>query len=73
MASFWGKYKMISQVVAIVLLIIGNHPWGPYGVIGNWAQPLGKLVLGLVVVLAVLSAVDYFIKFSRVFSEGSVS
>ncbi len=71
-ASFWGKYKMISQVVAIVLLIIGDHPWGPYGVIGNWAQPLGRFVLGLVVVLAVLSAVDYFIRFSRVFSEGSV-
>lgn len=66
-ASVWGKYKMISQIVAIVLLIIGNHPWGPYSVIGGWVLPLGIFMMFVVVVLAVLSAIDYFFKFSRVF------
>jgi len=66
-ASVWGKYKMASQVVAISLLIFGDHPWGPSAVIGTKVATLGWYVLCLVVILAVLSAVDYFIKFSRVF------
>jgi CDP-diacylglycerol--glycerol-3-phosphate 3-phosphatidyltransferase len=25
-ASFWGKYKMASQVIAISIIIFGDHP-----------------------------------------------
>src|SRR5262249_30359059 len=67
-ASFWGKYKMASQVIAIVLLIFGTHPWGPAYLIGDNVKKVGIGALWVVVVLAVLSAVDYFRKFSRVFS-----
>jgi CDP-diacylglycerol---glycerol-3-phosphate 3-phosphatidyltransferase len=66
-ASVWGKYKMASQVIAISLLIFGDHPWGPAMVIGAKVKTLGRYALWVVVVLAVMSAVDYFIKFSRVF------
>ncbi len=65
-ASRWGKGKMISQVVAIVLLIFGDHPWGPRALIGSFTRILGLIALWIVVTLAVLSAVDYFFKFSRV-------
>jgi len=66
-ASFWGKYKMMSQVIAIVLLIFGEHPWGPAALIGSKVKTLGIVALWVVVILAVLSAVDYFMKFARIF------
>jgi CDP-diacylglycerol--glycerol-3-phosphate 3-phosphatidyltransferase len=57
-ASLWGKYKTVSQVVAIVLLILG------YQYLGKW-NVAGDVALIAVVVLATLSAADYFAKFSR--------
>ena len=59
---------MASQVVAITLMIFGDHPWGPAAAIGTKVKTLGWWSLWVVVVLAVLSAVDYFLKFSRVFT-----
>jgi len=57
-ASFWGKYKTGSQVVAVVLLIIGPKYLGEYAF-------FGQVALWGVVILAVFSAADYFLKFSR--------
>ncbi len=57
-ASAWGKYKTITQIVAIVLLILGNR------YLGKW-DLAGDLALWAVVVLAIFSAADYFLKFSR--------
>lgn len=58
-ASIWGKYKTVSQVVAIVLLILTNtlERFGQFGF-------LGILALWIVVILAVFSAIDYFVKFA---------
>jgi CDP-diacylglycerol--glycerol-3-phosphate 3-phosphatidyltransferase len=62
-ASPWGKFKTASQVVAIVLLILTNtlERWGRYGF-------LGVAALWVVLGLAVISAVDYFVRFSRTVS-----
>jgi len=57
-ASAWGKYKTITQIIAIVLLILGNR------YLGKW-DLAGDLALWAVVVLAIFSAADYFMKFSR--------
>jgi len=59
-ASPWGKFKMGSQVVAIVLLILTNslERWGRFGF-------LGVTALWLVLVLAIVSAVDYFLRFAK--------
>jgi len=57
-ASIWGKYKTVSQVVAIVLLIFGNT------YLGKW-DPAGEVAIWVVVILAIFSAADYFLKFSR--------
>ncbi|MBI4169000.1 MAG: CDP-diacylglycerol--glycerol-3-phosphate 3-phosphatidyltransferase [Acidobacteria bacterium] len=57
-ASVWGKYKTASQVVAIVLLILG------YEYLGKW-NVAGDVAIWVVVVLAIFSAADYFLKFSR--------
>ena len=56
-ASPLGKGKMISQVIAISLLILG-HELGEFRLVGTVA-------LWVVMLFALLSAVDYFNKFAR--------
>ncbi len=57
-ASVWGKYKTVTQVVAIVLLIFGNR------YLGKW-DLAGDVAIWAVVGLAAFSAADYFLKFAR--------
>ena len=58
-ASPLGKGKMISQVVAISILILGYE-------LGRFMF-IGKIALWVVVVLAIVSGIDYFLRFSRLF------
>jgi CDP-diacylglycerol--glycerol-3-phosphate 3-phosphatidyltransferase len=55
-ASPLGKIKMASQVTAILLLILG---WGPI----PWLAIVGYVALWVVMVAAVISAVDYYRRF----------
>src|SRR5262245_3821368 len=57
-ASPLGKIKMVSQVTAILLLIVGGGPL-------PWLEPLGRAALWLVMLTAVVSAVDYYRRFQR--------
>jgi CDP-diacylglycerol--glycerol-3-phosphate 3-phosphatidyltransferase len=57
-ASPLGKTKMGSQVVAILLLILGGGPLPPLA-------PLGYAVLWFVLAAAVVSAADYYARFQR--------
>ena len=56
-ASPLGKGKLISQVIAISLLILG-HELGEF-------RLSGKVALWVVMIFALVSAVDYFVKFAR--------
>ena len=56
-ASSLGKGKMVSQVVAILLILGG----GPIPLLA----PIGELALWVVMALAVASAVDYYRRFQR--------
>jgi CDP-diacylglycerol---glycerol-3-phosphate 3-phosphatidyltransferase len=56
-ASPLGKIKMVAQVVAILALILGHGPTKEFLVIGQAA-------LWVVVVTALISAADYFRRFS---------
>src|SRR5258706_105321 len=55
-ASPLGKVKMASQVTAILLLILG---WRPV----PWLAPVGYAALWVVMLPAVVSAVDYYRRF----------
>jgi len=55
-ASPLGKIKMGSQVTAILLLILG---WRPV----PWLAPVGSAALWVVLLTAVVSAVDYYRRF----------
>jgi CDP-diacylglycerol---glycerol-3-phosphate 3-phosphatidyltransferase len=65
-ASPLGKFKMASQVVAILLLILGREHLRQFFV-------LGKIALWIAVLTAVLSAVDYYRRFSHVISGREAS
>jgi CDP-diacylglycerol--glycerol-3-phosphate 3-phosphatidyltransferase len=56
-ASPLGKIKMIAQVIAILALILGHGLWRPLSL-------LGVAALWLVVVAAIISAADYYRRFS---------
>jgi len=56
-ASRLGKYKMASQVLCVSALILGTR-------YTTWLRdPVGKVLLWVVVVLAVVSMVQYFRRF----------
>jgi CDP-diacylglycerol---glycerol-3-phosphate 3-phosphatidyltransferase len=57
-ASPLGKFKMISQVVAILLLILGREHLQQFHV-------LGTIALWIAVVTAIASGVDYYRKFNH--------
>jgi len=57
-ASSLGKTKMASQVVAILLLILGG---GPLPLLA----PVGHAALWFVLLAAVVSAADYYTRFQR--------
>jgi CDP-diacylglycerol--glycerol-3-phosphate 3-phosphatidyltransferase len=61
-ASPLGKFKMVSQVVAILLLILGyDHLQGFF--------VLGKIALWVAVITAVASALDYYRRFNHVLRQ----
>jgi len=54
-ASKLGKYKTVSQIVAIVVLLLHDFPFGP------WQLIMGQYLLWLAVALTIASGVDYFL------------
>ena len=64
-ASSLGKIKMGAEVVAILLLILGNQ--------GRVFFVLGQVALWLVLVTALLSAANYYSRFSRVLIHPKVA
>src|SRR5262245_38532907 len=57
-ASVWGEDKPVAKVVAVVLRIFGST------YLGRW-DLAGDIAIWIVVIVATLSAADYFVKFSR--------
>ncbi len=60
-ASKWGKAKTISQMIAVILLLIENWPFGWDGF------PLADIFLWIAVILTVISGIDYVVKNKNVF------
>lgn len=59
-----GKIKMATQVVAILLLMLGNQL--------RLLYVLGTIALWIVLIVAVVSAVDYYRRYSQVFMDDKV-
>lgn len=54
-ASKWGKIKTISQIIAIIVIIL-KLPYSVYDISIGW------LLMAIAVALTILSGIDYFIK-----------
>ncbi|MGH9415297.1 MAG: CDP-diacylglycerol--glycerol-3-phosphate 3-phosphatidyltransferase [Terriglobales bacterium] len=65
-ANEWGKAKMISQVVAVCIIIVA-HKYGQLTLFGSSLDVrwIGKAALWVVVIVAVISASVYFARFWR--------
>ena len=55
-ASRLGKWKTVTQILAISLLIVDNFPFS------RWGVPVAELVVWLAVILTIVSGVEYFLK-----------
>lgn len=61
-ASYWGKFKTVFQMTAVVLLIFNISP----------LSVLTSAVLWIAVILTVVSLVDYVAKNIKVLTEGGL-
>jgi CDP-diacylglycerol--glycerol-3-phosphate 3-phosphatidyltransferase len=61
-ASPLGKLKMVSQVVAILLLILGYDHLQRFFI-------LGRIALWVAVITAVASGLDYYRRFNHVLAQ----
>lgn len=55
-ASSWGKFKTITQLVAISLMLLNNFPFAKIGI------PMDRIMLYLAVIFTIVSGVDYIVK-----------
>ena len=75
-ASWWGKIKTVTQIIAIVLLLIKVNIWTvPYltslinnnYVMNSFFKIVPNVFLYLAVIITIISGIDYFIKNKKVF------
>lgn len=62
-ASMWGKYKTVSQMVMIVLILLNNVPFNAIGL------PMDQIFIWIATLLTVVSGVDYIVKNKQVLME----
>ncbi|HHU78602.1 MAG: CDP-diacylglycerol--glycerol-3-phosphate 3-phosphatidyltransferase [Caldicoprobacterales bacterium] len=64
-ASWWGKLKTVTQIVAIVALMLDNFPFRYIGF------PFDQIALHLSVIITIVSGADYIYKNIDVFRKES--
>ena len=61
-ASYWGKFKTVSQMALIIVLIMDlGGVWNVVGTVLTWVA----------LILTVVSLIDYIVKNYKIFIEGS--
>ncbi|HHY81055.1 MAG TPA: CDP-diacylglycerol--glycerol-3-phosphate 3-phosphatidyltransferase [Clostridiales bacterium] len=60
-ASWWGKIKTITQIIAIAALILDNFPFRYVGI------PFDQIALYVSVIITIVSGVDYIYKNRNLF------
>ena len=61
-ASYWGKFKTVFQMLAVILLILDLPA----------LRTAANIALGVAVVLTIVSLVDYIAKNRKVLTEGGM-
>ena len=63
-ASWWGKLKTVTQIIAVMALILDNFPFRYIGI------PFDRIALYLSVGITIWSGVDYIYKNRSIFRSG---
>ena len=61
-ASWWGKLKTITQIIAIVALMLNNFPFNYINI------PFDKIALYFSAIITIISGADYIYKNRSIFS-----
>src|SRR5690554_5770687 len=64
-ASGWGKIKTITQIVAIIAILINNFPFSMIGF------PFSKIAMGLAIIFTLISGIDYIYLNRKIFNNDS--
>lgn len=62
-ASGWGKIKTITQIIAIISMLINNYPFSLINL------PFNKISMGLAVAFTIISGIDYIYINRKVFKK----
>jgi len=62
-ASMWGKYKTVSQMVMIILILLNNRPFD------MWHIPMDQIFIVIATALTIISGLDYILKNKQVLRE----
>ena len=62
-ASYWGKFKTVSQMVMIVILIAD---------FGGVFDLIGQIMIWIALILTVVSLVDYIAKNKEILTKGGM-
>jgi CDP-diacylglycerol--glycerol-3-phosphate 3-phosphatidyltransferase len=60
-ASKWGKAKTMSQMTAIVIILLNNWPFS------IWNIPMGTIMMVIATILTLISGIDYLVINRKVF------
>ncbi|MGD9474422.1 MAG: CDP-diacylglycerol--glycerol-3-phosphate 3-phosphatidyltransferase [Eubacteriaceae bacterium] len=60
-ASKWGKAKTMSQMTAIVIILLNNWPFS------IWNIPMGTIMIVIATILTLISGIDYLVINRKVF------
>lgn len=67
-ASYFGKVKMFVQVACVCVLLL-SRPHAPESDVTEMATPFATGFLWATVIVTVLSGIEYFVGFRRVFDD----
>lgn len=62
-ASMWGKYKTVSQMAMIILVLLNNYPFE------NVNLPMDTIFVWIATIMTIVSGVDYIAKNKEVLIE----
>lgn len=62
-ASWWGKAKTISQMLMVIVLLLGNFPFHLINL------PVDQILVVLATVLTIISGYDYIVKNKQVLKD----
>lgn len=62
-ASWWGKLKTITQIIAIISILLNNFPFSLIGF------PFSMIMLWIAVILTIVSGIDYLYLNKQIFKQ----